>query len=68
MTTSFSFGELRNRLESAIEANGMFVVTAANASAGAKRRGVTIPGNLVLGVYRNDFAVCMLKASVASGI
>ncbi|MEC7205206.1 MAG: DUF302 domain-containing protein [Pseudomonadota bacterium] len=68
VTTSFSFGELRNRLESAIEANGMFVVTASNAGAGAKRRGVTILGNLVLGVYRNDFAVRMLKASVASGI
>ncbi|MEE3093446.1 MAG: DUF302 domain-containing protein [Pseudomonadota bacterium] len=68
MTTSFSFGELRNRLGSAIEANGMFVVTAANASAGAKRRGVTVPGNLVLGVYRNDFAARMLKTSVASGI
>mgnify|MGYP000167730869 FL=1 len=46
----------------------MFVVTAANASTGAKRRGVTIPGNLVLGVYRNDFAARMLKTSVASGI
>jgi len=46
----------------------MFVVTAANARAGAKRHGVTIPGNLVLGVYRNDFAVRMLQASVASGI
>ena len=68
MTTYFSFGELRNRLESAIEANGMFVVTAANAGAGAKRRGVTIPGNLVLGVRRNVFAVRMLKTSVASGI
>ena len=46
----------------------MFMVTAASASAGAKRRGVTVPGNLVRGVYRNDFAVRMLKASVASGI
>ena len=68
VTTSFGFGELRNRLEFAIEANGMFVVTASNAGAGAKRRGVTVLGDLVLGVYRNDFAVCMLKASVASGI
>ena len=39
----------------------MFVVTAANASAGAKQRGVTILGNLVLGVYLNDFATRMLK-------
>ncbi|MBG03615.1 MAG: hypothetical protein CMM59_06010 [Rhodospirillaceae bacterium] len=66
--TPFSFSELRGRLEAAIQANGMFIVTPASASAGAKRRGITIPGNLVLGVYRNDFAVRMLKASVASGI
>ena len=31
-------------------------------------RDIDIPGNLVLGVYRNDFAVLMLKASVPSGI
>ena len=43
-------------------------VTSASASAGAKRRGIDIPSNLVLGVYRNDFAVLMLKASVPSGI
>ena len=46
----------------------MFVVTAANAGAGAKQRGVTILGNLVLGVYLNDFAARMLKTSMASGI
>jgi len=67
-TTPFSFVELRNRLEAAIDTNGMFVVTAASASAGVKRRGVAIPGNLVLGVFRNDFAVRMLNASIASGI
>lgn len=66
--TKFGFGELRTRLEAAIADNGMYVVTAASASAGAKGRGITIPGNLVLGVYRNDFAVRMLKASVPSGI
>ena len=46
----------------------MFVVTAATASVGAKPLGVTIPGNLVRGVYRNDFAVRMLKTRVASEI
>lgn len=46
----------------------MFVVTSASASAGAKSRGLTIPGNMVIGVYRNDFAVRMLEASVPAGI
>lgn len=66
--TKYSFADPRSRLEKAIEDAGMFVVTSASASAGAKRRGISIPGNLVLGVYRNDFAVRMLKASVPSGI
>jgi len=66
--TDLSFGELTRRLEAAVEMNGMFVVTSASASAGARSRGLTIPGNMVLGVYRNDFAVRMLAASVPAGI
>lgn len=46
----------------------MLLVTQASASAGAKGRGLTIPGNRVLGVYRNDYAVRMLEASIAAGI
>jgi uncharacterized protein (DUF302 family) len=66
IATKYSFGQLRTRLESPIKKSGMYVVT--TASAGAKHRGIKILGNLVLGVYRNDFAVRMLKASVPSGI
>ena len=50
IATSFTFGQLRNSLEAAIEKSGMYVVTSASASAGARRRGIEIPGNLVLGV------------------
>ncbi|MEQ9449036.1 MAG: DUF302 domain-containing protein, partial [Rhodospirillaceae bacterium] len=66
--TPFGFKTLHQRLEAAVEKNKVFVVTRASASAGAKGRGITIPGNLVIGVYRNDFAVRMLKASVPAGI
>lgn len=66
--TPFEFKALHQRLEAAVEKNKVFVVTRASASAGAKGRGITIPGNLVIGVYRNDFAVRMLKASVPAGI
>jgi uncharacterized protein (DUF302 family) len=66
--TKHSFEALSARLEAAVESNGFAVVTRASASAGAARRGVTIPGNLVVGVYRNDYAVRMLKASVAAGV
>jgi uncharacterized protein (DUF302 family) len=66
--TSHGFAALQDRLEKAVAANGFFVVTRASASAGAAGRGVIIPGNLVVGVYRNDYAVRMLEASLASGI
>lgn len=66
--TNKSFADLRNALEAAVAANQMGLVTQASASAGAARRGIDIPGNMVVGVYRNDFAVRMLEASVPAGI
>ena len=68
VTTTATFAQLQERLTKAVEANRMIVVTKACASCGAARRGVTIPGNVVMGVYRNDFAVRMLEASVPAGI
>lgn len=68
VNTTLGFNPLRDRLEAAVVANGMFVVTRASASRGAAGRGIAIPGNLVIGVYRNDYAVRMLKASVPAGI
>ncbi|WP_112055513.1 DUF302 domain-containing protein [Onishia taeanensis] len=66
--TPHDFATLVTRLEQAIEDHNMGLVTRASASKGAANRGVTIPGNMVIGVYRNDFAVRMLKASVPAGI
>jgi len=56
------------KLQAAIQNNRMGIVGRASASAGAKSRGVTIPGNMVIGVFRNDFAVRMLAASVEAGV
>ncbi len=66
--TPHAFDALVKRLDAAIKANEMFAVTRASASAGASRRGIAIAGNLVVGVFRNDFAVRMLEASVPAGI
>ncbi|MEO0328639.1 MAG: DUF302 domain-containing protein [Pseudomonadota bacterium] len=66
--TNYSFVDLNSRLNDSIEANEMRRVTGASASTGAKNRGLTIPGNRIVGVYRNDFAVRMLEASLAAGI
>lgn len=66
--TPHPFSELWQRLEQAVKDNNMGIVARASASKGAAARGVTIAGNAVIGVYRNDFAVRMLEASVAAGI
>ena len=66
--TQYDFDTLWQRLEGAIEATEMLLVTRASASRGAAGRGIEIPGNGVFGVYRNDFAVRMLDASVPAGI
>ncbi|MGF1620457.1 MAG: DUF302 domain-containing protein [Rhodomicrobiaceae bacterium] len=66
--TAHSFDDLVKRLEEAVKANKMGLVTAASASAGAANEGITIPGNRIIGVYRNDFARRMLEASIAAGI
>jgi uncharacterized protein (DUF302 family) len=56
------------KLKAAIQKRRMGIVSRASASAGAKSRGITIPGNMVIGVFRNDFAVRMLATSVEAGI
>lgn len=66
--TDIAFAELYPRLKDAIKKNKMGLITTASASAGAKGRGLTIPGNRVVGVYNNFFAVRMLEASIAAGV
>ncbi|SRR6266545_3232319 len=66
--TPHKFDTLLTRLEKAISDNGMGLVAQASASRGAASRGIKIPGNAVLEVFRNDYAVRMLEASVPAGI
>lgn len=68
LNTAKPYAQLVEALEAAIKAEKMGLVTSASASEGAKAAGVTIAGNRVIGVFRNDFARRMLKASVAAGI
>lgn len=62
------FDALVARVEATIEKQKMGLVAKASASQGAAGRGVKIPGNAVLMVFRNDYAVRMLEASVPAGI
>ena len=66
--TSYGFREMVDRLNEAVRGHEMLLVTRASASAGARGAGITIPGNMIVGVYRNDYARRMLEASVIAGI
>jgi uncharacterized protein (DUF302 family) len=63
-----AFETLVTRLEASIDKQQMGLVAQASASRGAAGRGLKIPGNAVLMVFRNDYAVRMLQASIAAGI
>ncbi|MFV2031767.1 MAG: DUF302 domain-containing protein [Gammaproteobacteria bacterium] len=66
--TDQAFDVLLKNLRQAISENRMGLVAQASASRGAASRGVRIPGNAVLMIFRNDYAVRMLAASVVAGI
>ncbi len=54
--------------KAAVKANGLIVVTQAGPTKAAAARGITIPGNRVIGVFNNDFAVRVLETSTAAMI
>lgn len=63
------YAELLSDLKAAVKAGKMGLVTEAGPTQAAKQRlGVTIPGNRVIGVFRPDFAVRILKLSEAAMI
>ena len=61
------FPKVAEALEKAVTDHKMAVVCHANAQRGAAGRGVTIKGNQVLMVFRNDFAVRLLAADPQAG-
>lgn len=66
--TTLGYTEAVEALRAAIAAEKMGLVTEAGPTEAAAARGVTIPGNRVLGVFRPDFAVRALAASEAAMI
>lgn len=68
LDTSKSYTELISALKSAVKTNKMGVVTQAGPTKAAAGRGITIPGNRVIGVFNNDFAVKVLETSTAAMI
>lgn len=68
MPTSLAYSELLGALREAVRAEGMFVVTEAGPTEAAANRGITLTGNRVVGVFRNDYAVRILRLSVPAMI
>jgi uncharacterized protein (DUF302 family) len=66
--TSKDHGALLSDLKMAVKANGMGVVTQAGPTATAKKRGIVIPENRVVGVFNNNYAVKILATSTAAMI
>ena len=62
------FTTLVERTAAAAEQGGLAVIGRASASAAAAKRGVTIPGDAVLMVFNNQYAVRLLKANPLAGI
>lgn len=66
--TDQSYSELLDAVRQAVKKQGMAVVTDVGPTEVAASRGEVIPGNRVLGVFRNDFAVRAVRASVPAMI
>lgn len=58
-----SYDQLVADTKTAIKENGLIVVTQAGPTKAAAARGITIPGNLVIGAFNNDYAVRVLETS-----
>ena len=66
--TTKNYSDLIADLKKAVKANKMGVVTQAGPTKAAANRGITIPGNRVIGVFNNKFAVRTLALSTAAMI
>jgi len=66
--TAWTYTDLKSYLDFNIARNELLVVTRASASEGAAKFNITIPGNMVVGVFHPLIALRLLNASVDAGI
>ncbi|WP_108659261.1 DUF302 domain-containing protein [Acuticoccus kandeliae] len=66
--TEKPYATLLADLKAAVAGQKMGIVTEAGPTEMAASRGETIPGNRVVGVFRNDFAVTIIRAAPAAMI
>jgi len=68
VTVARGFDEQVARVERAVEKHSMVRIATASASRAAQARGITIPGNAVVLLFNNEFALRLLAANVSAGI
>ena len=68
LPTDKAHAALLDDLKAAVKAHRMGVVTQAGPTGVARKRGINIPENRVVGVFNNDFAVKVLATSTAAMI
>ncbi len=68
MPTDKPYAQLVDDVKAAAKANKLGVVTQAGPTGAAKNRGITIPGNRVIGLFNNVYAVRILGLSTAAMI
>ncbi|WP_299620524.1 DUF302 domain-containing protein [uncultured Tateyamaria sp.] len=66
--TGKPYEQLIDDVKAAAKANKMGIVTQAGPTGAAKNRGITIPGNRVIGIFNNVYAVNILNLSTAAMI
>ncbi|MCY4334508.1 MAG: DUF302 domain-containing protein [Litoreibacter sp.] len=68
IATDKAYATLIDDVKAAAKANKMGVVTQAGPTGAAKNRGITIPGNRVIGLFNNVYAVRILGLSTPAMI
>ena len=68
MESDKPYAELVDAVKASAKAGGMGVVTQAGPTGAAKQRGIEIPGNRVIGLFNNVYAVRILGLSTAAMI
>lgn len=66
--TTKPYAQLIDDVKTAAKSEGLAIVTEAGPTQAAAARGITIPGNRVIGLFNNDFAVKILALSTAAMI
>lgn len=66
--SDMTYVQLVDALKEAVAESDLGVVTEAGPTEAAAKRGVDIPGNRVIGVFNNDYAVRILRLSTAAMI